>query len=164
MNRYKNLLLWVKNLHRLSMLLKILDLVAVIFTVCAFAAVLIGAAISDPFYAVKLMAVCGIPFILVSLFRKILNAPRPYELFDDIYELPPKKKDGCSFPSRHVFSAFSIGAAICFIYPIVGAVILVFGVAMSLSRVLLGKHFPRDVIAGALIGAVTSVIGMIIMI
>ena len=161
---YRDLLLSVKGKRGLVRLLKIADVFAVLLTVCAFAAVLIGAAISDLFYAVKLMAVCGIPFILVSLLRKILNAPRPYELFDDIYELPPKKKEGCSFPSRHVFSAFSIGTALCFIYPIVGAVILVFGVAMSLSRVLLGKHFPRDVIAGALIGAVTSVIGMIIMI
>ena len=161
---YKDLLLSVKEKPRIVRLLKALDVLAVLLTVCSFAAVLIGAAVSDPVYAVKLMAVCGIPFVLVSLFRKILNAPRPYELFDDIYELPPKKKDGCSFPSRHVFSAFAIGTALCFIYPIVGAVILVFGVAMSISRVLLGKHFPRDVIAGALIGAVTSVIGMIIMI
>lgn len=164
MKRYKDLLLWVKNLRRLSMLLKILDLVAVTFTACAFAATVAITATADMLYAVKLLAVCGIPFVAVSGIRRLINAPRPYELFDDIYERPPKNKKGCSFPSRHVFSAFSIGTVLCFLYPIVGAVTILLGAVIAAARVLLGKHFLRDVIAGALIGAVTSVIGMIIMI
>ena len=161
---YRDLLLSVKRNKRLVLLLKIVDVGAVLLTVCSYIALLAVTAFSDLYFAVKLMAVCGIPFVVVSAVRRLINAPRPYELFDDIYERPPKNKKGCSFPSRHVFSAFSIGTGLCFLYPIVGAVTILLGAVIAAARVLLGKHFLRDVIAGALIGAVTSVIGMIIMI
>src|SRR5699024_2074805 len=44
-------------------------------------------------------------FLLLGLFRKIINAPRPYE----IHQFTPSLSAtsiGQSFPSRHVFSAF----------------------------------------------------------
>lgn len=164
MDEYKNLLLCVKEMRGLTLLLKLLDTVAVILTVCAFTGVLITTAISDMLSAIRLAGICAIPFAIVSLIRRLLNAPRPYELYPDIYDRPPKKRKGHSFPSRHVFSAFSIGTVLCFLYPVIGVSVLASGLTMSVSRVLLGKHFPRDVIAGALIGTVTSIIGMIIMI
>ena len=161
---YRDLLLSVKGKRGLVHLLKIVDVGAVIITVCAYMALLVKEGISDHIFALNLALVSAIPFVAVSGIRRLINAPRPYELFDDIYERPPKNKKGCSFPSRHVFSAFSIGTVLCFLYPIVGAVTILLGAVIAAARVLLGKHFLRDVITGALIGAVTSVIGMIIMI
>ena len=46
----------------------------------------------------------GVAFVVVSVFRRIYNAPRPYEKMD-ITPLIAKDKQGQSFPSRHVFSA-----------------------------------------------------------
>ena len=46
-------------------------------------------------------------FIAVSVFRYIVNRPRPYEKFD-MPPVIPKDTLGRSFPSRHVFSAFII--------------------------------------------------------
>lgn len=46
-------------------------------------------------------------FIAVSVFRYIVNRPRPYEKFD-MPPVIPKDTHGRSFPSRHVFSAFII--------------------------------------------------------
>lgn len=164
MKSYRDILISIKSRPRLTRVLKLADIAAVLITVAAYAAVLVVTYLSDRLYALKLLAVSAVPFILVSILRRIINAPRPYELHPDIYDLPPKKREGCSFPSRHVFSSFSIGTAICFVYPLAGAALILLGAVISVSRVLLGKHFTRDVIAGALIGAVTSVIGMIIMI
>ncbi len=133
------------------------------FTSVAYALTLIGLAFGDLSCAIGLIIVTLVPFVGVTVFRNIVGAPRPSELYDlsSLGEWEPKKKNR-SFPSRHVFSSFAIGTALCFVQPIVGAVVLVLGVALGACRVLLGYHFPRDVVAGGLIGAISGVVGMLI--
>ncbi len=98
-----------------------------------------------------LFVVPMISFVILSVFRKKLNAPRPYEVFD--YEpILKKETEVASFPSRHVFSIFVISSGIFYIQPLLGSVLLVFGVILALCRFLGGVHFLRDVIAGALCG------------
>lgn len=43
-------------------------------------------------------------FVILSLFRKKINAPRPYEVWE-IVPLLDRDSPGQSMPSRHVFSA-----------------------------------------------------------
>lgn len=114
----------------------------------------------SPARAIEYLVVLGIPFAIVSLLRKYIGAPRPYEIYD-FYEKKPKDSEKNSFPSRHAFSIFAIGTLTVFIYPVFGAVLFVLGVAMCVCRVLLGYHFIRDVLTGGLIGIVSSLIGMI---
>ena len=90
-------------------------------------------------------------FLLVSVFRNLYNAKRPYELLE-IQPLIHKDKKGKSFPSRHVFSVFVIAMTFLWLCPPAGVVFLVVGVLLALCRVIGGVHFPRDVIAGALAG------------
>ena len=73
-----------------------------------------------------------------------------------------KGKCGSSFPSRHAFSAFAIAVALLPEFMPLGIVLLAFGTALCAVRVLLGLHFVRDVVAGAVIGIVASVIGLLI--
>jgi len=106
----------------------------------------------------KVILVPAISFVLVTIFRKIINAPRPYEKFD----IPPvieKDTKGKSFPSRHVFSVFIIAVTIFYSHPGPGILIGLIGVAMAIIRVLGGVHEVRDVVAGALVGLVCGVIG-----
>ena len=107
---------------------------------------------------IKVILVPGISFVLVTIFRKIINAPRPYEKF----AIPPvleKDTKGKSFPSRHVFSVFIIAVTIFYSHPGPGILIGLIGVAMAIIRVYGGVHEPRDVIAGAIIGILCGVIG-----
>jgi len=106
----------------------------------------------------KVILVPAISFVLVTIFRKIVNAPRPYEKF----EIPPvieKDTKGKSFPSRHVFSVFIIAVTIFYSHPGPGIVIGLIGVAMAIIRVLGGVHEVRDVVAGAVIGLVCGILG-----
>ena len=114
----------------------------------------------SPALGIKYLVVLGIPFCLVSLLRKYIGAPRPYEIYD-FYEKKPKESEKNSFPSRHAFSIFAIGTLICFSYPTFGIVLILLGVVLCVCRVLLGYHFIRDVLAGALIGVTSSLIGSI---
>ncbi len=111
--------------------------------------------------ALSVLLITGVPFALVTLLRRILHAPRPYDLYG-FCDTPPKKRASGSFPSRHVFSAFSVGTLFCFFSLPAGISLLLLGVLIALCRVFLGIHFPRDVVAGALIGVLSSVIGCII--
>ena len=94
-------------------------------------------------------------FVLVSLVRKAIDAPRPYELYD-FYEDKPKEREGRSFPSRHAYSAFSIATAAFALHPVFGASFILLAALMCASRVLLGIHFIRDVACGALLGIIAG--------
>ena len=108
---------------------------------------------------VPALLVPGISFVLVSLFRSWYDAPRPYEIPGAEPPLIKKDAPGKSFPSRHIFSIFVIAVTFFWVWPVPGILIGIAGVLLAWSRVAGGVHFPRDVIAGALIGVFSGVIG-----
>lgn len=161
MDNYRLLLERTAKHPLLLRFLRIVDIISVLVTVAALLAALLQLGTSNLYLTLGILLTTGIPFVLVSLARAIINAPRPHEVYGR--ELVRTGEDnGCSFPSRHAFSSFSIGTALVFVYPLVGTVVLLFGGVLALSRVLTGRHFPTDVIAGALIGMATSTLGMLL--
>ena len=86
-------------------------------------------------------------FVLLSLFRKKINHPRPYETWD-ISPLLEKDSSGQSMPSRHVFSATIISMACLHASLPVGLACLLFSVLLGLVRFLGGVHYPKDVLVG----------------
>lgn len=90
-------------------------------------------------------------FVLVSLWRKSHNQPRPYEAWS-IEPLIAKDTVGQSFPSRHVFSASIIGTIALVNQPILGGLILLVAAVLAVLRVLGGVHYPKDVAVGFVLG------------
>lgn len=108
----------------------------------------------------RLLAFILIPalsFVLVSVVRKLLNAPRPYEVWN-ITPLILKNTKGQSMPSRHVFSATIISMAILQLNLIWGIFFLILSLVIALCRVLGGVHYPRDVMAGFLVGIICGLL------
>ena len=96
-------------------------------------------------------------FVILSLLRKKLNAPRPYEVWE-IVPLLDRDSHGQSMPSRHVFSA-TIISMVCFhISPTIGMACLTLSAFLGLVRVLGGVHYPKDVVVGYACGLVWGVI------
>ncbi len=96
-------------------------------------------------------------FVILSLFRKKINAPRPYEEWD-IKPLLDRDSPGQSMPSRHVFSATIISMACLHASLSVGVILLVLSALLGLVRVLGGVHFPKDVVVGYICALVWGVI------
>ena len=96
-------------------------------------------------------------FVILSLLRKKINAPRPYEEWD-INPLLHRDSPGQSMPSRHVFSATIISMACLHASLSVGVILLVFSALLGLVRVLGGVHFPKDVVVGYMCALVWGVI------
>lgn len=107
----------------------------------------------------RCLLTAGISFCALSAFRKVYNAPRPYEALD-ITPLIRKDTRGKSFPSRHVFSVAVIAMCWLAYQPPVGIAMLLVCVLMAFIRVLGGIHYPRDVIAGAAVGILSGLIGL----
>ena len=96
-------------------------------------------------------------FVILSLLRKKINAPRPYEVWE-IVPLLDRDSPGQSMPSRHVFSATIISMACIHASLSVGVILLVLSVFLGLVRVLGGVHYPKDVLVGYICGLVWGVI------
>lgn len=103
----------------------------------------------------------GISFVLFTVLRKVINAPRPYEVFDAAPVIP-KDTRGNSFPSRHAFSIFIIAMTFCACCPLAwaGPVMMAAGVLLAVIRVVSGVHFPCDVVVGALLGMLAGFVGL----
>ena len=96
-------------------------------------------------------------FVILSLLRKKVNAPRPYEEWT-IKPLLDRDSPGQSMPSRHVFSATIISMACLHASLSVGVILLVLSALLGLVRVLGGVHFPKDVVVGYICALVWGVI------
>ena len=141
--------------------MKVTSDIAVLSSALGFG-LLILASISESFVTLfEVLVTLGVPFAAVTLIRRHLSFKRPYETYD-FYEVKPKEKSGKSFPSRHAYSSFVISVMVCFIYPILGTVLVFLSVLLCLFRVLLGIHFVRDVVCGAVIGTLSAVLGNVI--
>ena len=96
-------------------------------------------------------------FVILSLLRKKINAPRPYEEWD-IKPLLDRDSPGQSMSSRHVFSATIISMACLHASLSVGVILLVLSAFLGLVRVLGGVHYPKDVVVGYICGLVWGVL------
>ncbi|MEO7343400.1 MAG: phosphatase PAP2 family protein [Methylotenera sp.] len=81
--------------------------------------------------------------------------PRPYEVRQDIW-LTGKPLDKFSFPSGHTLHAVVFGIVVLSYFPQLSIIVIPFMILVGLSRIVLGLHYPSDVIAGALIGALIA--------
>ena len=59
-----------------------------------------------------------------------------------------------SFPSGHANTAFALAFAVSALWPQARPVMLVYAIAIALSRLVLLAHHPSDVVAGALVGVI----------
>ena len=129
----------------------ILDRTINVVTAIAYIAVLVMFFIENKVSFIEAILVPGISFVLVSAFRHIYNAPRPYE----VTGIPPmtgKTTKGKSMPSRHTFSIFIIAMTVFYYDYRLGIPMLVFGLVLAALRVIERVHFVKDVVVGAILG------------
>jgi undecaprenyl-diphosphatase len=93
---------------------------------------------------------------LGQIVGKALPRPRPY-LSHAVHQLIPPSLD-TSFPSDHAILGFAIAVMVWRYNRRAGGVLLVLATLMAIARVFVGAHYPGDVLGGAVLGALTSVV------
>lgn len=106
--------------------------------------------------AVFHMAATGLACTVLYRWLKARTCrPRPYQVNRAIRcEIAPL--DRFSFPSGHTLHAVAFSTVLIAYYPAFAWLVLPFSVMVALSRMVLGLHYPSDVLAGAAIGIVVS--------
>ena len=64
--------------------------------------------------------------------------------------------DKFSFPSGHTAAAFVFAAVLAAFYPLLALPAFVLATLIGLSRVMLGVHYPGDIVAGAVLGLLSA--------
>ncbi|PZU27351.1 MAG: phosphatase PAP2 family protein [Stenotrophomonas sp.] len=98
------------------------------------------------------MAATGVlALTLYKLLKRWTRRPRPFaaDLRIRAWVAP---LDEYSFPSGHTLHAVSFTVVALAYYPWLAPLLLPFTVGVALSRVVLGLHYPSDVLAATVIG------------
>lgn len=90
----------------------------------------------------------------------VLSHPvaRPYIGMKEITLLisPITHQEFQSFPSGHALFFFAVSTALFFHHKKLGIFFFISSVLMGIGRVMVGVHYPLDILGGALIGITTS--------
>lgn len=99
------------------------------------------------------MAIAAFAFELplYLAFKNTLKRARPFNSINNFHShISPSDK--FSMPSGHTSAAFVFATLISYYFPAWGMFAYSWACLIGLSRILLGVHFPGDIIAGALLG------------
>lgn len=105
--------------------------------------------------ALLMLALGAINLVVYYALKRGTRRQRPFERCDDIHACL-KVPDAFSFPSGHTLHAFAFAMLLSAFHPALAPLLWGFAVLVGLARIVLGLHFPSDVIFGALIGLATG--------
>ncbi|MCU9614730.1 phosphatase PAP2 family protein [Caldibacillus lycopersici] len=107
---------------------------------------------------VKLTALASVLSLIIShipvaIVKKIFPRKRPYLVLDEIHVTENPLQDH-SFPSGHTTAIFAILIPFILFIPLnsISLFMVFIGVSVALSRIVLGLHYPSDVLVGCLLG------------
>jgi undecaprenyl-diphosphatase len=101
--------------------------------------------------AAHLAVVGGVALLLYRRLKRWTKRPRPYAVDGRIQPwIAPL--DEFSFPSGHTLHAVSFTIVAVAWYPMLAWLLVPFTLSIALSRVVLGMHYPSDVLAATGLG------------
>ena len=109
---------------------------------------------------VVVMAVTGVVGVLLyKVLKKVCVRERPFITHSSI-SLAMAPLDRYSFPSGHTLHAVAFAWQAIVAFPELSWVLVPLASLIAMSRVVLGLHYPTDVLAGAAIGAGLATTGL----
>lgn len=106
------------------------------------------------------MALVGAINLLIYLtLKRCIARERPFMSCPDIRACA-RALDQFSFPSGHTLHAVAFSMVLAGTYPVLAPLLWSFTALVALSRVVLGLHYPSDVLAGAVIGALIAALAL----
>lgn len=111
------------------------------------------------FQALHILLTALTVLALYKYLKKTLIRERPFISFENIQQAAPTL-DRYSFPSGHTMHALSFALMFSYYLPAVAPLVWGFASLVAMSRVVLGLHYPSDVVAGALLGATIALFSL----
>ena len=108
--------------------------------------------------ALIMLASGAVNLALYKLLKRTFVRERPFIRHAGI-SLAQAPLDRYSFPSGHTLHAVAFAWQACAAFPELTMVLVPLALAIAASRVVLGLHYPTDVLVGALLGVVSGAAG-----
>lgn len=105
--------------------------------------------IAGPLACAKTALALLLSHLLVSVVKR--NAGRARPAVTMLLDGYPDAPDQFSFPSGHSSAALSVAISTAVLFPAVAIPVLCLALIIGASRVVIGVHYPGDVVAGQLI-------------
>lgn len=105
------------------------------------------------------VAAFAIELPVYKLIKQSVKRDRPGETLPGV-EGRVKPSDQFSFPSGHTAAAFLVAILLGNAYPCLLPIAGAWALAVGFSRIYLGVHYPTDVVAGMLLGALSALFGI----
>jgi undecaprenyl-diphosphatase len=112
--------------------------------------------------ALVMLATSALNLAAYKFLKRTFVRERPFIRHAGI-SLAGAPLDRYSFPSGHTLHAVAFTWQACAAFPELGYALVPLALAIAGSRVVLGLHYPTDVLVGALLGALTGVAGAALM-
>jgi undecaprenyl-diphosphatase len=90
-----------------------------------------------------------------AMVKRGTSRPRPYQALSDV-SAHARALDAFSFPSGHTLHAVAFTLVASAYYPGLMSMLAGFTLLTAVSRVMLGLHYPSDVLAGAVLGSLLA--------
>ena len=111
---------------------------------------------ASAFGPVGRMAGTGLACTLIYKWLKSKTSrPRPFAV-ENAVRAGADPLDPFSFPSGHTLHAVAFSIVAIAYYPLLAWLLVPFTLMVAASRVVLGLHYPSDVLAGAALGALIA--------
>lgn len=155
-------------MDKISKLPKFFDYLALLFTEFGGQVILIGIIgilywCIDKKLGEKVGLITLVTININNFLKGIVLEKRPYQHsgYEHLQKLPGKdgSEGSTSFPSGHSQNSSTVYTAVGLNYKnkIIRIVCLILIILVPISRVILGVHFPHDVLVGTILGLVTAV-------
>ena len=107
--------------------------------------------------SVRMIGVGMVNLVVYRIIKRWIARPRPFRTCPGIRACA-RSLDEFSFPSGHTLHSVAFSLILTVYYPMFALFVWPFTVLVAVSRIVLGLHYPSDVIVGALIGALTAAV------
>ena len=107
--------------------------------------------------SVRMFCVGLVNILIYKIVKRWIARPRPSRTCAGIRECA-RTLDEYSFPSGHTLHSVACSLVLTAYYPKFALLVWPFTVLVAASRIILGLHYPSDVVVGALIGAATAAV------
>lgn len=94
-------------------------------------------------------------FVIVEIIRYLIRRPRPF-LIHSVHQLV--QESSYSFPSGHATFYFALATVAYILNKKLGVIFFLIAAIISVSRIVVGVHYPSDIIAGGLLGIIISIV------
>jgi len=103
------------------------------------------------------LAAAAAALVANQLIAQVWHRTRPFAAHPSAHVWGARSHDP-SFPSDHASAAFAIAFAVLLFDRLAGAMFLAAAIVVGFGRIVIGAHYPADVLAGVLVGLAAALL------